>query len=98
MARLIDADALLEEHCGDCYPKQREMCKNDPVCGSAMWIIEAPTVDAVPVVHGRWVWTETGEEDYEQYWACSKCGEHTYFITNFCSNCGAKMDLEEVDA
>ena len=48
--RLIDANALLEEHCGDCSLPQREMCKNDPVCGSAMWIIEAPTVDAVEVV------------------------------------------------
>lgn len=50
MARLIDADALLEEHCDGCSLQQREMCKGDPVCGSAMWIVEAPTVDAVPVV------------------------------------------------
>lgn len=51
MARLIDADALLEEHCDGCSLAQREECKADPVCASAMWIAEAPTVDAVPVVH-----------------------------------------------
>ena len=45
--RLIDANALLEENCGDCSRQQRKMCENDPVCGSAMWIVEAPTVDAV---------------------------------------------------
>lgn len=48
--RLIDADALLEAHCAPCKPDIREMCKIDPVCGSAMWIAEAPQVDAVPVV------------------------------------------------
>ena len=50
MARLIDADALLEEHCDECSLAQREGCKDDPVCASAMWIVEAPTVDALEVV------------------------------------------------
>lgn len=50
MARLIDADALLEELCDCCSQQQREMCKVDPVCGTAMRIIEAPAVDAVSVV------------------------------------------------
>jgi hypothetical protein len=50
MARLIDADAILEEHCDGCSLAQREECKAKPVCGLAMWIVEAPTVDAVEVV------------------------------------------------
>jgi hypothetical protein len=100
MARLIDADALLEENCGDCSPQQREMCKGDPVCGLAMWIVEAPTVDAVPVVHGRWINTGDSYEDEHcryNYWECSACGNQIagrYGLHRYCPDCGAHMDLE----
>ena len=50
--------------------------------------------ESVNVVHGRWVWTEIGEQDYEMFWNCSNCGERTYFITNYCPNCGANMKGE----
>ena len=53
---------------------------------------EAPSADVVEVRHGRWIWTESGEEDYEQYWVCSCCGEKEYIEYNYCPNCGAKMD------
>ena len=48
--RLIDADALRKEHCDGCPADIREGCKTDPVCASLMWVHEAPTIDAVPVV------------------------------------------------
>lgn len=48
--RLIDADALRREHCNGCSADIREDCKIDPICASLMWVHEAPTVDAVPVV------------------------------------------------
>ena len=51
-----------------------------------------PRVDAVEVVHGRWLWQKDGEADYEQYWMCSECKDVTFFKTNYCPNCGAKMD------
>lgn len=94
--RLIDADALLEEHCGDCSLAQQKMCKNDPVCGSAMWIIEAPTIEAKPVVHGWWEWC--GGIPW-----CSNCGEmppdYSYDddagTTPYCPLCGAKMDSKQ---
>lgn len=47
-----------------------------------------PTVDAVPVVHGHWIDTGSGQE-------CSVCGEIQYGYDSgrfFCQNCGAKMD------
>ena len=86
MARLIDADIFLKT---TRFQEGRYPCKD---------IVEdiesQTTVDAVPVVHGRWIWTEKGEQDYEQFWVCSECGEHTYFVTNYCADCGAKMELE----
>lgn len=52
-----------------------------------------PTVDAVPMVHGRWV--HLGGDE----WCCSACG---FVITTegswekptkkYCEDCGAKMD------
>lgn len=48
--RLIDADALRKEHCDGCSADIQEECKTDPVCASLMWVHDAPTIDAVPVV------------------------------------------------
>lgn len=53
---------------------------------------EQPTIEAVPVVHGEWI--------YENYtWHCGVCGFHPFkgYIPkepgfNFCPNCRAKMD------
>ena len=64
------------------------------ICELEIGIGKTPTVDAVEVVHGRWIWTVTGEEDYEQYYRCSKCNDHMYSEYNYCPNCGAKMDGE----
>ena len=51
----------------------------------------APAVDAVPVVHGRWLRILRG--NYE----CSVCRCIPYYASsistlNYCPNCGAKMD------
>lgn len=60
----------------------------------------APTIDAEPVKHGGWIM----QEDYcdDEYFECSSCKEHFYFLTGrpetngylFCPYCGAKMDGE----
>lgn len=62
----------------------------------------APTIDAVPVVHGRWKIKLL--DDYQKYnVTCSICGwvgienYDSYDVPsdfNYCPNCGAKMDLE----
>ena len=58
-----------------------------------------PTVDAAPVVQGRWInWGKSGTPTYENYGTCSVCHEDAEICTehrNYCPNCGAKMDLEE---
>lgn len=61
------------------------------------------TVDAVPVVHGRWKAVKDGEDDYRRI--CSCCGEDApydesddcYLIYPHCPWCGAKMDEDGGD-
>lgn len=44
-----------------------------------------PTVDAVEVVHGRWV-------DCSNGWMCSVCERDNTYDKPYCPNCGARMD------
>ena len=94
--RLIDANALLEKVQFRLPDKGRiseiirecvEICRKD--------IENAPTVDAVEVVHGRWIPIGT-------YEVCSHCGfeinrgerlREFFLVGNqYCRWCGAKMD------
>ena len=50
-------------------------------------IEKLPTVDAVEVVHGKWVW----DNRFHDY-TCSICHNWDLKTPNYCSNCGAKMD------
>ena len=54
-------------------------------------IMNAPTVDAVEVVHGRWIWRNKWEP-FEFRYECSICHEGSDLESNYCQNCGAKMD------
>ena len=51
--------------------------------------------DMQEIKHGKWIWTESGEEDYEQYYVCSICKEKSYFEMKFCPDCGAKMNIRD---
>lgn len=89
MARLIDADAL----------KVDLTRFYDNIVTAKQLIDEQPTVDAAPVVHGRWRVTDA----YPHNVYCSECYK-TFAQTHwavwedgslprgFCPNCGAKMD------
>ena len=52
-------------------------------------INEQPTIEAAPVVHGRWKYVEVIGFGYLS--TCSECGHHDH-ETNYCPNCGARMD------
>ena len=86
--RLIDADALMEKY------------HKTTVWDSWVEINNAPTVDAEPVKHGKWV------DKCVRDWRCSECnceiqkirhvdGYCYNDLPNYCPNCGAKMDEEE---
>lgn len=64
--------------------------------GCAEEISRLPTVDAVPVRHGKWIKGDYACGDNE--WKCSVCGETEWCGSanwmKFCMYCGAKMDEE----
>lgn len=59
-------------------------------CDSLLCML--PTIDAVPVVHGRWI------HDINNLYGCSECAERETMspkkLKPYCPNCGAKMDKE----
>lgn len=59
-------------------------------------VMNQPTVDAVPVVHGHW------KEDTGGYgfWICSHCGfvseaSAADLLYRYCPHCGARMEESE---
>jgi hypothetical protein len=72
-----------------------------PPGGARKLMVDAPTVDAVEVVRGRWKFL-----DIDGWWfdECSICGNTTPNRDgstpdwNYCPNCGAKMDGGNEDA
>lgn len=85
--RLIDADALIDDMCEDCGAIANGACDKD-VCASVLWVKDAPTIEAVPVRHGRWnIRTFVPREGYY----CSECRTVEWRTSRFCPYCGAKM-------
>ena len=83
--RLIDADAL-----------ENQFGVSDEDLLALDEIRHAPTVDAVPVVHGRWIdaYPDIEPNPMFMYGICSECGfeQGISKYLNYCPNCGAKMD------
>lgn len=92
MARLIDADALKEMICNNVYPITDFFNSQDYgmfwTGGIEKAIDEAPTIEAEPIRHGKWI-------SHGSYFTCSVCDEEQFGIDTgryYCQNCGAKMD------
>lgn len=92
MDRLISADKLREAWLED-GENEYVYDTNDFLCS----IDAQPTVDAAPVVHGRWI---PADENHAFCPNCNKVVGHyerggvlKYY--KYCPRCGAKMDLEE---
>lgn len=102
--RLIDADALMDAFRSYMVERyDREKCVSEENCKTCeigcLWrkmISSAPTVDAVEVVHGRWVGHYDGSWIHKRKWLtgydCSVCGNFINTMTPYCPYCGAKMD------
>lgn len=102
--RLIDADALLKDindliqmwSGGESF---LEIGHTNGLETAKVYIVDAPTIDAEPVRHGKWI---EHHEPYTwmgyTYWSCSECGfecgyeKDITIRTNCCPNCGARMN------
>ena len=97
MARLIDADALvdqLEREAADEWNRNTPTNWANAFCVFVDRLDEAPTIDAVPVRRGEWGVTEiVGYDGVNAVYAapCSACGEFSKEAHLFCANCGADM-------
>ena len=115
--RLIDANALSEKigimkneithnRGGYRYCNEDEKNEWDKLDGFDSLVCDAPTVDAVEVVHGRWEDIYNGRYANPRF-CCSVCKTKALYVavqtalgnwrdeqdlSNYCHNCGAKMD------
>lgn len=60
------------------------------------YIENATTVEAVPVVRGKWIRVPSSDMMTGAAYKCSECGKMRYgsFLPNFCQHCGADMRKE----
>ena len=95
--RLIDANALLatmkEMYCDGCKNHNGVRCRACEFDSCMSDIEDAPTVDAVEVVHGRWerVIPTKSAAKWSTKVSCSACHKQGYTHHKFCPNCGADM-------
>ena len=100
--RLIDADALYAALMEKSTVIARGTGRNclalacEAVAGMVQ---EAPTIDAVPARHGKWLHPEEDDDDYHSVsCSCSVCGwkfnlyEDDIDGAPYCAMCGAKME------
>lgn len=102
MAEYIDRAEYCEKYC---------RCSNEYCDRQSCPIWKAPTADVAPVVHARWIPSESDFDDDDTLfdgeeccdWQCSACREDICYedpmpmklLPNCCPKCGAKMDEED---
>ena len=103
MSEVIDGNKLAHSihdklcdhlYCRDCSMNINGECKVEK------WLDDAPTIDAVSMVHGEWMPIIEANEFGEVYQVgiyCSECGETLVCEANFCPNCGAKMFAKDIN-
>lgn len=87
MARLIDADALRLMKVEECAGHTIDYAAGWKACID--WVRTLPTVDAAPVVHGRWI-----KKNDQGVFYCSECDLPSLQWWPYCERCGAKMETE----
>ncbi len=94
MSDLISRQAAIDSLKVAYWDDNIQSAKDDPCIVDAMtdWAIRKikglPTIDAVPVKHGEWIYDEKASWKYE----CPFCECYFPADWNYCPNCGAKMD------
>lgn len=90
--RLIDAESLKAAVRAK-FPALADRCEINELVNSA------PTVDAVPVVHGEWFPIDPDNRGLTDEFCCSNCYRHVYMPQlyriceyDYCPVCGAKNE------
>lgn len=99
MSDLISRDeaiTYIKDHfCNRCDTHNGMRCAFCDV-GNAMSVLkDVPAVDAEPVRHASWKYSDDDVAYCACWWECSACGSDEPVNTAYCPSCGAKMDLEE---
>lgn len=99
--RLIDADALLESICQDECERSYKDC--DYTCSSAQPVVNAPTIEAVPLnllKEHEPVKPETARSGGGSTWwnVCGACKTAINPNDKYCHECGAAIDWGRDDA
>lgn len=110
MARLIDADALIDAYCNGCTHYRDKICRAAQRCDFESFCNEyintMPTIDVEPMRHGKWT---ADEILYTQGMTACSCCKTEYYrddlymvgnnaqgeLPNYCPNCGARMDKDD---
>lgn len=93
--RVIDADDIIKG-----LTAVKSFCDLVALDGMIGALEAAPTIDAEPVRHGKWI-DDTGCLSSCKQYKCSECGRRPilnemwcYELTEYCPFCGAKMGGE----
>ena len=89
--RLIDAEEFQK------FIEKQDESADYTIYHFGEWLEQQPTIEAKPVVHGRWI--SKNPHGYEWIFVCSNCdyvdGYPFNDRHNYCPNCGAKMSEKE---
>ena len=100
--RLIDADAykkILDSWLADMNAgeNEEENAEGTAIYSCICQLDDAPTIDAMPVVHGKWIHARYTATDHFEIVKCSKCGYESFaaaahlMMGHYCPNCGAEV-------
>lgn len=101
--RLIDGDRLEEvltqhgfSYCGESEWNQGV---KEGLLLAKLDVDEAPTIEAEPTRHGKWIYKEF-EPSKVGYYECSECGYVAFNekVCHYCYNCGARMEIANENA
>ena len=95
--RLIDADLYKGKLIRELNKTGKYTAYESGLDDAIFYLDEQPTVDAVPVVHGRWLYDSGSGKSF-----CSHCSSYALtfkknetemeYITDHCPSCGTKLD------
>lgn len=98
-------DDVMERYCKDCekrkgikrgkwrviYEIGEAPCRACDVDDLKMELDEAPTIDAEPIRHGKWIGEAEDWRHQIEWYECSQCHFESSTAYKYCPQCGALM-------